>query len=110
MVGCGTPRDGEVVLSLARLQEIEAIDQHALQVTVGAGVTLERLQQHVRSTGLDFPIDHGARTAATIGGMVATNAGGPLALRYGTMRAQVSGLEAALAGGQVLTRLSGILK
>jgi FAD/FMN-containing dehydrogenase len=110
MVGGGTPRDGEIVLSLRRLNGMEEIDRLANQITVGAGVTLERLQVHVRAFELDFPVDHGARSAATIGGMTATNAGGALAVRYGVMRAQVMGLEAVLADGRVITRLKGLLK
>jgi len=110
MVGGGTPRDGEVVLSLRRLDGIEELDRAAGQVTAGAGVTLERLQRHVRRSGLDVAVDHGARSAATIGGMAATNAGGALAARHGTMRAQVAGLEAVLADGRVVTRLGGLLK
>jgi FAD/FMN-containing dehydrogenase len=110
LVGGGTPRDGEVVLSLARLQALEAVDRASAQVTAGAGVTLERLQQHARSHGLDFPIDHGARSSATIGGMIATNAGGPLAYRYGTMRSLTAGLEAVVPDGRVVDRLSGLLK
>jgi FAD/FMN-containing dehydrogenase len=110
MVGGGTPRDGEIVLSLRRLTGIEEIDRLASQITVGAGVTLERLQEHVRAFELAFPVDHGARSAATIGGMAATNAGGALAVRYGVMRAQVTGLEAVLADGRVITRLRGLLK
>lgn len=110
LVGGATPRDGEVVLSLTRLQEIDEIDRQASQVTVGAGVTLERLQQQALREELEFPIDLGARSAATIGGMAATNAGGQLAIRYGTMRAQVAGLEAVLPDGSVLSRLSGLHK
>jgi FAD/FMN-containing dehydrogenase len=110
MVGGGTPRDGEVVLSLRRLDELGEIDRFAGQVTAGAGVVLERLQRHVREAGLDFAVDHGARTAATIGGMAATNAGGALAARHGMMRRQVAGLEAVLADGRVLTRLGGLVK
>ncbi len=110
LVGGGTPRDGEVVLSLRRLGEIGAIDRFANELTVGAGVTLETLQRHVRSFHLDFAVDHGARSAATIGGMAATNAGGALAARHGMMRAQVTGVEAVLADGRVVTRLQGLLK
>jgi FAD/FMN-containing dehydrogenase len=110
MVGGGTPRDGEVVVSMTRFRAADAVDRTAAQVTVGAGVTLEELQQLVRSDGLDFPIDHGARSAATIGGMTATNAGGHLAVRYGTMREQVAGVEAVLADGSTITRLGGLLK
>jgi FAD/FMN-containing dehydrogenase len=110
LVGGGTPRDGEVVLSLGRLQELGEIDRNASQVTVGAGVTLERLQQHAAAEGLDFPLDHGARSAATVGGMVATDAGGHLAFRYGTMRALTAGVEAVLPDGRVASRLGGLLK
>ncbi len=110
LVGGGTPRDGEVVLSLGRLQELGEVDRAASQVTAGAGVTLERLQQHAAAAGLDFPLDHGARSAATIGGTVATDAGGHLAFRYGTIRALTAGLEAVLPDGRVITRLGGLLK
>ncbi len=110
LVGGGTPRDGEVVLSLRRLDRIEEIDRASSQVTVGAGVTLELLQRHVRAAGLDFAVDHGGRSAATIGGMAATNAGGPFAVRYGSMRAHVAGLEAVLADGRVIERVHGLVK
>lgn len=110
LVGGGVPRGGEILVSLTRLQALGAVDRAAAQVVVGAGVTLERLQQHARAAGLDVGIDHGARSAATIGGMVATNAGGGLAMRYGTMRTQVAGVEAVLADGTVVRRLSGVLK
>ena len=110
MAGGGTPRDGEVVLSLRRLTEIGEVDPVARQITVGAGVALETLQRHVWALDLDFPVDHGGRSAATIGGMAATNAGGALAARYGMMRAQVAGLEAVLADGSVITRLRGLVK
>jgi FAD/FMN-containing dehydrogenase len=110
LVGGGVPRGGELVVWLGRLQQLGEVDRAAAQVVVGAGVTLERLQQHARAAGLDVGIDHGARSAATIGGMVATNAGGGLAMRYGTMRAQVAGIEAVLADGTIVRRLSGVLK
>ena len=79
-------------------------------MTAGAGVTLERLQQHAAAAGLAFGVDHGARSGATVGGMVATNAGGAQVLRHGTMRAQVMGVEAVLADGRVVRRLAGLLK
>jgi FAD/FMN-containing dehydrogenase len=110
LVGGGTPRDGELVLSLRRLDRIEELDEDAAQVTVGAGVILENLQAHVRERGFDFAVDHAGRGSATLGGMAATNAGGPYAVRYGSMRAQVAGVEAVLADGRVVSRLSGLLK
>jgi FAD/FMN-containing dehydrogenase len=110
LVGGGVPRGGELVLSLGRLRELGEVDRAAAQVVAGAGVTLEELQSHARAAGLEVGIDHGARSAATIGGMAATNAGGGLAMRYGTMRSQVAGLEAVLGDGTVVRRLSGVLK
>jgi FAD/FMN-containing dehydrogenase len=110
LVGGGVPRGGEVVVSLARLDGLEAVDPLAAQVTAGAGVTLEALQGHARAAGLAFAVDYGARSAATVGGMVATNAGGMHVVRYGTMRAQVVGLEAVLADGSVISRLTGLIK
>jgi FAD/FMN-containing dehydrogenase len=110
LVGGGVPRGGEVVVSLARLDALEAVDPLAAQVTAGAGATLEALQAHARSAGFAFAVDYGARSAATVGGMVATNAGGMHVVRYGTMRAQVVGLEAVLADGSVVSRLTGLIK
>src|SRR3954447_23213424 len=110
LVGAGVPRGGEVVLSLVRLNALGPIDPVAAQVTAGAGVTLEHLQQRAAAAGLAFGVDHGARSGATVGGMIATNAGGAQVLRHGTMRAQVMGVEAVLADGRVLRRLAGLLK
>ena len=90
---------GEIVLNLARLDGLDPVEPLAAQVECGAGVTLERLQQHVRAEGFDFPVDLPSRGTATIGGMAATNAGGALAARYGMMRAWVAGVEAVLADG-----------
>lgn len=110
MVGGGTPRDGEVVLSLLRLDEIGEIDRTSNQITVGAGVTLQALQAQVRPEGYDFAVDHGGRSSATIGGMAATNAGGALAVRHGLTRSHVAGIEAVLASGEVVTHLQGLIK
>ena len=110
LVGGGVPRGGEVVLSLARLTAIGPVDPAARQVTVGAGVTPAALAEALRGTGLALGVDFGARDAATIGGMAATDAGGAQVLRHGTMRARVAGLEAVLADGRVLRRLSGLVK
>jgi FAD/FMN-containing dehydrogenase len=110
LVGGATPFDGEVVLDTVRLAGIGDVDRSSRQFTVGAGVTLERAQEHARAAGLDVAVDLAARSRATIGGMVATDAGGALAMRYGTMRSSVAGVEAVLSDGRVLTRLSGLLK
>jgi FAD/FMN-containing dehydrogenase len=110
LVGGSVPRGGEVVVSLRRLTRLDPVDMAAGQVTVGAGVTIEALQQHARAAGLDFAVDWGARGSATVGGAVATNAGGSRVVRFGTMRSQVMGIEAVLADGAVLSDLRGLPK
>ena len=110
LVGGGVPAGGEVLLSLRRLTGIEPVDVLEAQVTAGAGVTLERLQQHTRPAGLDVGVDLAARSAATVGGLVATNAGGIRVVRYGSMREQLTGIEAVLADGSVVRRLAGLAK
>jgi FAD/FMN-containing dehydrogenase len=110
LVGGGIPVGGEVLLSLGRLTGLEPVDTLEAQVTAGAGVTLEKLQQHARPHGLDVGVDLAARSAATIGGLVATNAGGIRVVRYGSMREQLTGIEAVLADGSVVSRLVGLAK
>ena len=108
--GAASTQPGELILSLDRMNHIENVDAAARTATVEAGVTLARLEEALAPHGLAAGIDLGARGTATIGGMVATNAGGIDAFRYGTMRQRVLGLEAVLAGGDVLTELSRIRK
>jgi FAD/FMN-containing dehydrogenase len=114
LVGGSVPRavaDGpQVVVSTLRLRDLEPVDALAGEVTVGAGVTLAALQAHLRPAGFTFGVDLGARDSATIGGMIATNAGGIHVLRHGPMRAQLLGLEAVLADGSVVRRLPGMVK
>lgn len=105
LVGGGIPRDGSLVLSLRRLSALEPVDTAAGEATAGAGVTLAALQRQARSAGLEVGVDLAARDAATIGGMIATNAGGIRVLRHGTMRDQLAGIEAVLADGSVVRRL-----
>ncbi len=110
LVAGGVPLAGEVVVSLARLTALGPVDRLAGQVTAGAGVTLAALAAHARSAELEVGVDIGSRDSATIGGMVATNAGGLHVLRHGAMRAQVVGIEAVLGTGQVVSRLGGLVK
>lgn len=110
LVGGGVPRGGEVLLSTRRLDAIGEIDERSRQVTAGAGVTIERLQQHARAAGLDLAVDWGARASATVGGAVSTNAGGSRVVRFGTMRSQVMGLQAVFADGSIVDDLHGLPK
>jgi FAD/FMN-containing dehydrogenase len=110
LVGGSVPRGGEVVLSTLRLREVGPVDAEAGEVTVGAGVTLGAVQAAARAAGWDVGVDLGARDSATIGGMVATNAGGVHVLRHGPMRRQLLGFEAVLADGRILRRLPGMPK
>jgi len=110
LVGGGVPRGGEVVVSLTRLTDIVDFDSVSSELTVGAGVTLATLQDFARERGRSFGVDLASRASATIGGMIATNAGGIRVLRHGNMRAQVVGLEAVRADGAILNRLPGLHK
>jgi FAD/FMN-containing dehydrogenase len=110
LVGGGVPTGGEVILSLRGLDSLGPVDTAGFQVTAGAGVVLSDLQAHVRAAGLDFGVDFAARDSATIGGMIATNAGGERVLRHGTTKASIVGLEAVLADGAITSRLSGLPK
>jgi FAD/FMN-containing dehydrogenase len=110
LVGGAVPVAGGVVVSLTRLDGLEPVDVLAGQVTVGAGVTLARLQEHVAAVGLAYGVDLAARDTATVGGTIATNAGGIHVVAHGTTRAQVVGLEAVLADGSVVARLGGLVK
>ena len=110
LVGASVPADGAVLLTTTRLRDLDPVDEVSAQVTVGAGVPLVTLQQHVRARGLDVGVDFAARESCTVGGMVATNAGGERVLRYGTMRAQLLGVEAVLPDGSVVSRLAGLPK
>lgn len=93
---------GDIALSLARMDAIEEIDPLSATMTVQAGAPLETVQQAAARAGLLFPLDLGARGSCTLGGNLATNAGGNRVIRYGMARDQVLGLEAVLADGSVL--------
>lgn len=110
LVGAGVPRGGEVVLSLLRMTDIGPLDAAAAQLTVGAGVTMSGLQDAARGAGFEAGVDFAARDTATVGGLVACDAGGARALGHGTVRTRVAGIEAVLADGTVVDRLHGLLK
>lgn len=99
-----------IVLSLMRMNTIEDVDGTGWTMTVQAGVTIEAMQDAAREANRKFAPDWGARGSATIGGGIATNAGGMNVVRYGTMREQVLGLEVVLADGQVWNGLRSLRK
>jgi FAD/FMN-containing dehydrogenase len=110
LVGASVPHDGEVVLSTRRLDRIDTVDPASRTLSAGAGVTLADAQRAATDAGLVLGIDLGARESATIGGVVATNAGGLRVVRYGSTRSQVAGIEAVLADGSLLRRWTGLVK
>ena len=112
MSGGATPdaSGAALLLSLRRLDLIGAVDVAARQVTCGAGVVLQQLHDAADSAGLRFPLTLGGKGSATVGGLIATNAGGTQVLRHGSMRAQVLGLEAVLADGTVWSALTPLKK
>lgn len=102
LAGGACASNGEVVLSLNRMQKISAIDEVGMTVNVEAGVTTEVLQNAAREVGLFFGLDLAAKGSSQIGGNIATNAGGTKFIRYGGAREQVLGLEVVLADGTIL--------
>jgi FAD/FMN-containing dehydrogenase len=110
LAGGATPQDGEIAISLERLTGIEEIDRAAQTMTVRAGTPLQTVQQAAADAGYLFPLDLGARGSCTIGGNIATNAGGNQVIRFGMMRNLVLGLEAVLADGSVVSSMNKMLK
>ncbi|WP_225766848.1 FAD-binding oxidoreductase [Inquilinus sp. Marseille-Q2685] len=110
LTGGTRPDPDDVVLSLRRLAGVEDVDAVGGTLVALAGTPLSAVQEAARSAGWQCGIDIGARDACTIGGNVATNAGGSKVLRYGMTRENVLGLEAVLADGTVLRSLNKIPK
>ncbi|MGB7655656.1 MAG: FAD-binding oxidoreductase [Novosphingobium sp.] len=112
MSGGATPdaSGDQVLLSLRRLDQIGPVDTASREVTCGAGVILEHLHGAAEAAGLRFPLTLGGKGSATVGGLIATNAGGTQVLRHGTMRAAVLGIEAVLADGSVYSALTPLKK
>ncbi|MCA3254818.1 MAG: FAD-binding oxidoreductase [Alphaproteobacteria bacterium] len=104
------PEGGTVILSLQRLNAIRRIDPADDSLIAEAGVTLQAVHDVATAAGRSFPLSLAAKGSATVGGLVSTNAGGVQVLRWGTMRAQVLGLEAVLPDGAMLDQLSGLRK
>src|SRR5215475_11215466 len=110
LVGGQTPHQGEVLLSLRRLDRIREVDPTSNTMTCEAGVVLIRAQEAAAAAGRLFPLSLGAEGSCTIGGNLSTNAGGTGALAYGVARELVLGLEVVLADGRVLNNLRKLKK
>lgn len=110
LAGGATPQAGEMAVTLERMNGIEELDGESMTMTVLAGTPLQKVQETAHAAGFHFPLDLGARGSCTIGGNVATNAGGNQVIRYGMMRNQVLGLEAVLADGTVVSSMNKMLK
>lgn len=109
LCGAAVPAYGGIVMSFERMNDIIEVDEGNLMAVAEPGVALLNLKQEVEKLGLFYPGDPGERTS-TIGGNVATNAGGMNGVKYGKTRAWVLGLEAVLPGGKVLNLGGKVVK
>lgn len=99
----GAVPDGGVILAMERLRQVRSVDAALWRMHVEAGIRTADVQRLARENGLLFPPDPGAAEQSQIGGNIATNAGGPHAFKYGVTGAWVTGLEAVVPPGEVLT-------
>ncbi|MGY3591871.1 FAD/FMN-containing dehydrogenase [Bradyrhizobium sp. USDA 4341] len=110
LVGGQIPLNGEVVVSLRRMDRIREVDDASNTMTCEAGVVLQVAQEKAAEASRLFPLSLGAEGSCTIGGNISTNAGGTAALAYGVARDMTLGLEVVLANGRVLNLLSKLKK
>ena len=110
LVGGSVPLSGELVLSTERMTEIEPIAPHAGVFTAGAGTTLAALRDAARAHGWEYGVDLASRDSATLGGTIATNAGGTRVVRYGDTRRQVVGIEIVTGSAAVISDIHGSLR
>ena len=112
LVGAGIPNESgtQVLLSLARMNRVRAIDAPNLAMTVDAGCVLHAVQAAAAAQGLLFPLSLAAEGSCTIGGNLATNAGGTQVLRYGNARELCLGLEVVTSSGDIWNGLTGLRK
>ena len=106
----GTEAEGALMLSLARMNKIRAINPAARTLTAEAGVVLETLHAAAAAEELAFPLTFGAKGSAMVGGFLSTNAGGSNVVRYGNARALCLGLEVVLADGRVMNLMNALHK
>lgn len=110
LVGGSVPVFDEIVISLARMNEIRSFDEVSGILVADAGVILEVADNYLADRKHIFPLDLGAKGSCHVGGVVATNAGGLRLLRYGSMHGNILGLEAVLPDGTIVDDLSTLRK
>lgn len=110
LVGGAVPQDESIVVSTKRMSRLGDANRHEAHITVEAGVLLSSVETAARRAGFRYGIDFAARGSATIGGTIATNAGGHHVARYGMTRQQLLGIEAVLGNGSVISHLGGLAK
>ena len=93
---------GELVLSLSRMRAMDPVDTLGATVRVQAGAVTQAVHEHCARHGLTWPVDFASKGSSTVGGNIATNAGGVKVIRYGLTRSWVLGLEVVLPGGDVI--------
>jgi len=108
--GGAVAANGELVLSLERMNRVLEFDPVDRSLTVQAGIALEAVQEAARERGLQYPVDFAARGSCSIGGNIATNAGGIRVIRYGNTREWVAGLKVVTGTGEVLDLNRGLVK
>ncbi|MFD1159401.1 FAD-binding oxidoreductase [Roseovarius aestuarii] len=110
LAGGAESSPGQLVVMMDKMNVIREIDAASCLAVVDAGVTLSQLEEEVGKHGLTVGIDLAARGSCTIGGMVATNAGGSEAFRNGVMRQRILGLEVVMPDGSVMSDLKRVIK
>lgn len=110
LVGGQIPFDGEIILSLTRLDRIREVDASSNTMTLEAGVVLQKAQDAAQDAGRLFPLSLGSEGSCTIGGNLSSNAGGTGALAYGIARELMVGIEVVLADGRIMNLLRKLKK
>ena len=110
MVGGSTPLNGELIISLRKMKNVCFSDTNDNQIVAEAGATLLEIQNLALERSMIYGVDFAARDSATIGGTIATNAGGLNVLRYGTTRRQIISVEAVTGTGEIIGNLNGLDK
>ena len=110
MVGGSVPLNGELIISLRKMKNVSFSNTNRNQIVAEAGATLLEIQNLASGRGLMYGVDFAARDSATIGGTIATNAGGLNVLKYGTTRRQIVSVEAVTGTGKVIGNLNGLEK